>query len=107
MDTKVLKNFINHDVELLVGGVWIKGHMTPIVEGTVTLLPIGEDKVSYGPTACKAEVIQAARQLRTQQPNASSPVPTNPNPPPPVHSAFAPHPNAGHPGNKYVFPNSR
>ena len=104
MDIKVLRNFINHDVELLVGGVWIRGHMTPIVEGTITLIPIGDDKLVYGPAACKAEIVQAARQLRTQQ-VATTGVDRNTNPPPAVHSGFTPqHPNAGHPGNKYVFP---
>lgn len=66
MELKILKNFINHDVEVLVAGVWIEGRMTPIVEGVVTLLPLKEAAAFYGPTALKADVIQAVRQVKRQ-----------------------------------------
>lgn len=69
MEIKILKNFINHDVEVLVAGVWIEGRMTPIVEGVITLLPLKDVASFYGPTALKADVIQAIRQVKraTQQ----------------------------------------
>ncbi len=66
MDLDVLKNFIGRDVEVLVGGMWIEGHMQPIVKGVITLLPIGDAAQFYGPTAMKAEVVQAVRQVKKQ-----------------------------------------
>ncbi len=66
MELDVLKNFIGRDVEVLVGGVWIEGHMQPIVKGVITLLPLGDVAQFYGPTAMKADVVQAVRQIRKQ-----------------------------------------
>ncbi len=56
------------NVEVLVGGVWIEGHLKPIVKGVVTLLPIGEAASFYGPAALKQEAIQAIRQVRKTGP---------------------------------------
>jgi hypothetical protein len=64
MEQDIIKNFVNRDVEVLVSGVWIEGHMTPVVKGVVTLLPYGEAAKSYGPTALKMDVIQAIRQVK-------------------------------------------
>jgi hypothetical protein len=64
MDMDTIKPFINHDVEMLVGGTWIEGHLTPIVKGLILLYPIGEAKNFYGPCALKAEFIQAIRQVK-------------------------------------------
>jgi len=63
METDVLKHFIGKEVEVLVSGVWIEGHMQPITKGIVTLLPVGDAISFYGPAACKAEVIMAIRQV--------------------------------------------
>lgn len=52
------------NVEVLVSGVWIEGHLRPIVKGVVTLIPIGEAAEFYGPAAFKQEAIQAIRQVR-------------------------------------------
>jgi hypothetical protein len=81
MDVEILKSFINHDVEVLIAGVWIEGHMTPIVKGVVTLLPLADVAPFYGPAACKTDVIQAIRQVRrltTQAPVDPVPTPTDP-----------------------------
>ena len=64
MEAEILKHFIGMNVEVLVGGVWIEGHLKPIVKGIVTLLPIGEAASFYGPAAFKQEAIQAIRQIR-------------------------------------------
>lgn len=64
MDMDTIKPFINHDVEMLVGGTWIEGHLVPIVKGLILLYPIGEAKNFYGPCALKADVIQAIRQVK-------------------------------------------
>lgn len=64
MDIETIKPFINHDVEVLVGGVWIEGHMAPIVKGVIVLHPLQEMLPFYGPTALKADVIQAIRQVK-------------------------------------------
>lgn len=100
MESDILKNFVKMDVEILVGGVWIEGHLLPIVKNIVTLVPIGVAKEHYGPTACKMEVIQAIRQVRHPA-QANTMVPNDPSPPTPVRSGFesAQH---GHPGNKFV-----
>lgn len=68
MEAKILKHFIGMNVEVLVGGVWIEGHLRPIVEGIVTLLPIGEASAFYGPAALKQDTIQAIRQVRKHEP---------------------------------------
>lgn len=103
MELDVLKNFVKHEVEVLVAGVWITGVMTPIVKGVVTLLPAGQEKEFYGPTAVHAEVIQAVRQVRKQPTtNAMAPV-VNQNPDAPVPPRSALEPVIGqHPGGKFV-----
>lgn len=105
METDVLKNFIKMEVEVLVAGVWISGFMTPIVKGVVTLLAVGQEKEFYGPTAVKAEVIQAIRQVRRQPQANTSGVPNadSPNPTTPVQSALGANSTPGqHPGSKFV-----
>lgn len=67
MELEILKNFVNKNVEVLVGGVWLEGHMTPIVKSVVTLMPIGAAAVFYGPAAVKAENILAIRHVKTQE----------------------------------------
>lgn len=102
MEASVLGNFVKRDVEILVGGVWISGHMTPIVKGVITLIPIGVEKEFYGPTALKAEVVQAIREVRKQpQANTAPSVPSDPSLPPPLRSAFDGN-QQGHPGMKFV-----
>lgn len=102
MEAAILGNFVKRDVEILVAGVWLAGHMLPIVKGVVTLVPIGVEKEFYGPTAVKSEVIQAVREVRKQpQANTAPSVPSDPSPPPPVRSAFE-APQHGHPGMKFV-----
>ena len=64
METDILRHFIGKDVEVLVSGVWIEGHMEPIAKGIVTLIPVGDMGAFYGPAAMKAEVIQAIRQVK-------------------------------------------
>lgn len=64
MEAEILKHFIGMNVEVLVGGVWIEGHLRPIVKGVCTLLPIGDASAFYGPAAFKQEAIQAIRQVR-------------------------------------------
>ena len=64
METDILKHFIGKDVEVLVSGVWIEGQLQPIAKGVVTLLPTPETAAFYGPSAMKADVIQAIRQVR-------------------------------------------
>jgi hypothetical protein len=68
VDRDQIKLFVNHNVEVLVGGVWIEGHMTPIVKDQVTLLAIGEAAAFYGPTALKLESIVAIRQVKKVAP---------------------------------------
>lgn len=69
MDIETIKPFINHDVEVLVAGVWIEGHLVPIVKGVIVIHPLEDAAAFYGPTAMKIEVIQAIRQVKkgTQQ----------------------------------------
>ena len=82
METDILKHFIGKDVEILVGGVWIEGQLQPIVKGIVTLTPLAEAVAFYGPTACKTEVIQAIRQIKSSGQKVASPLPEiNTNPP--------------------------
>jgi hypothetical protein len=63
METDVLRHFIGRDVEILVGGAWVDGHMQPIVKGVITLIPFKDVAHFYGPTAVKAESVQAIRQV--------------------------------------------
>lgn len=81
METDILKHFIGKDVEVLVSGVWIEGHMQPIAKGIVTLLPVGEAGSFYGPAACKAEVIMAIRQVIRSGVRMANPVPEIDQPP--------------------------
>lgn len=87
METDILKHFIGKDVEVLVSGVWIEGQLQPIAKGVVTLLPTPETAAFYGPSAMKADVIQAIRQVRrnTQAPREPA---VDTNPPPPVRSSL-------------------
>lgn len=64
MEAEILKHFIGMNVEVLVGGVWIEGHLKPIVKGVVTLLPIGEATAFYGAAAFKQDAIQAIRMVK-------------------------------------------
>jgi hypothetical protein len=106
METSVLAPFVKHEVEILVAGVWIPGVMTPIVKGVITLLPTAETAAFYGPTAIKAEVVQAIRQVKRSPqanvtPNATQPVASAV----PVRSALesGSGSNPGqHPGSKFV-----
>ena len=87
METDILKHFIGKDVEVLVSGVWIEGHMQPIAKGIVTLTPVGEMAVFYGPTACKTDVIQAIRQIKHSGQRVAEPLPEI-NPQPAVRSSL-------------------
>jgi hypothetical protein len=75
METDILKHFIGKDVEILVSGVWLEGHMQPIAKGVVTLTPVGETGAFYGPTACKTDVIQAIRQVIRSGVRVANPLP--------------------------------
>lgn len=68
MELDILKSFVRMHVELLVGGVWLVGVMMPIVKSVVTLIPQHPENEFYGPTALKAESIQAIRQVKTKAP---------------------------------------
>lgn len=85
MENDIIKHFVNKDVEILVAGTWIEGHMTPIVKGVVTLLPLKDAAEFYGPTACNVEVIQAIRQVKKATTTANPPVTP---PQGPVRSSF-------------------
>jgi len=63
------------DVEVLVDGTWIDGHLLPIAKGVVVLQPISEAAAFYGPTSMKADVIQAIRQVK--KPTFTTDIPTN------------------------------
>lgn len=78
MDISIIKPFVNRDVEVLVGGVWIEGHMTPIAKGIITLLPIGGAENFYGPCACTPEVIQAIRLVKSEARAAAATPQTDP-----------------------------
>lgn len=90
MEIDVIKPFINHDVEVLVAGVWIEGHMVPIVRGTIILHPIGEAAAFYGPTALKPEVIQAIRQVKKNGQPVTEFVDPTVLPPKPIRSGLDP-----------------
>lgn len=83
MELSILKNFVSKNVEVLVAGVWIEGFLGAIEKGVATLLPIGEAKEFYGPTALKVDVIQAIRQVKhlPSVPVAVPAVPTDITPP--------------------------
>jgi hypothetical protein len=103
MEADIMKNFIRRDVEILVGGVWIMGHLMPVVKNVITLIPIGQEKEFYGPTACKMEVIQAIREVKmSPTTQVANPVNNDPSPPPAVKSGFGAAPQSNHPGNKFV-----
>jgi hypothetical protein len=78
MELDILKHFIGMNVEVLVAGVWMEGHLKPIVKGVVVLQPIGEMTQFYGPSSMKADVIQAIRQVKK--------FPVTPQPPTPPDS---------------------
>jgi|SRR5208282_463281 len=87
MELDILKPFVKHDVEVLVGGVWIEGTMLPIAKGIVVLMPFADMQVFYGPASLKAEAIQAIRQVKRSNIVAPNVVPNIPDPPP-VRSSF-------------------
>lgn len=80
MENDIIKHFVNKDVEILVSGVWIEGHMTPVVKGVVTMLPFGEAATFYGPAACNVEVIRAIRLVKRPGATAAVVPPTIPEP---------------------------
>jgi hypothetical protein len=67
MEGKNIKPFVGKDVEILVNGVWVEGRLSPIAEGLVVLVPVGEIAAFYGPTALKIEDVKAVRQIIKQQ----------------------------------------
>ena len=73
MEMEVLKAFVNHSVEVLVGGVWLEGRLAAIVKGVVTLMPLKEAAAFYGPASVKAENILAIRQIKMQEAVISQP----------------------------------
>ena len=75
MDIEIIKHFINHDVEVLISGVWVEGHMMPIAKGVVVLTPIGGTEAFYGPTSCTLGVIQAIRQVKRENTTPPAPPP--------------------------------
>lgn len=77
MDMDIIKPFINHDVEVLVAGVWIEGHMAPIVKGVIMLLPLPDQAAFYGPCALRPDVIQAIRQVKKSGVPLVNPVPSS------------------------------
>lgn len=101
MEIDVIKPFINHDVEVLVAGVWIEGHLVPIVKGTLILHPIGEAAAFYGPTALKADVIQAIRQVKKNGQAADQFIDPTTEAPKPVRSGLDPVT----PGHRFGFKN--
>jgi hypothetical protein len=98
METDVLKNFINKDVEILVGGVWVDGHMTPIVKSVITLIPFPENASVLGPTALKAESVQCIRQIKRDAMKANTQTVATSQSPVPVKSSF----ESSNPGNRFV-----
>ena len=87
MELDILKHFVKHDVEVLVGGVWIEGNMQPIAKGIVVLMPFADMQVFYGPASLKAEAIQAIRQVKRNNITAPNVVPNVPTPPS-IRSSF-------------------
>jgi hypothetical protein len=71
MELNTLKAFIRMHVQVLVSGIWIEGLLMPIVKGDVILYPVGPVSEIYGPTALKADVIEAIRQVKNR---AAAPV---------------------------------
>jgi hypothetical protein len=98
MELDILKHFVNKDVEILIGGVWIEGHMTPIVKGQITLIPFGEEAAFYGPAALKAENVQCIRLVKKDGAKANAQAATAVQTPEPIKSSF----ESSHPGNRYV-----
>ena len=80
METDILKHFIGKNVEVLVSGVWIEGHMQPIAKGVVTLVPTEETAVFYGPCALKADVIPNTAPINFKDKNAAIAAVTLPSP---------------------------
>lgn len=98
MELDTLKHFVNKDVEILIGGVWIGGHMTPIVKGLITLIPFPEDSALHGPAALKAENVQCIRQVKRDAVQANVQQAVAAQSPVPVKSSF----ESAHPGNRFV-----
>lgn len=96
MEAEILRHFINKDVEILVGGVWVEGHMTPIVKGQITLLPFPEAVPFYGPTALKAENVQCIRQIKRNDKNTAVITPEQSSP---IKSGF----ETASPGKRFVI----
>lgn len=84
MESDILKHFVNREVEVLVGGVWIEGFMLPIAKGVVVLNPVGDMTQFYGPCSFKAEAIMAIRQVR----RSVAVPPVEPVPPSTIKSSF-------------------
>lgn len=99
METDVLKHFIGKDVEILVGGAWVDGHMKPIVKGLITLIPFSDQAAFYGPTALKAEAVQAIRQVIRAGVKLADPVPQATAGGVPVRSSLD---QVSHQGGKFV-----
>ena len=73
MEGKNIKPFVGREVEILVDGVWVEGRLSPIAEGLVVLVPVGEVAAFYGPTACMLADVKAVRQIVKQQVNQTTP----------------------------------
>jgi len=99
METDVLKHFIGRDVEILVGGAWVDGHMQPIVKGVITLIPFKDVAPFYGPTALKAESVQAIRQVIRSGVPLADPAPQATAGGVPIRSSLD---QVQHSGNKFV-----
>lgn len=78
MEGKNIKPFVGKDVEILVDGVWVEGRLSPIAEGLVVLVPVGEMAAFYGPTALKIEDVRAVRQIIKQTVNQAKSTPNQP-----------------------------
>lgn len=104
METDVLKHFIGKDVEILVGGAWVDGHMQPIVKGVITLIPFKDVAPFYGPTALKAEAVQAIRQVIRSGVKLADPVPQTTAGGVPIRSSLDQVQNSG---NKFVHHQKR
>ena len=87
MELDILKHFVKHDVEVLIGGQWVEGLFSSIQKGIVVLMPFADMQVFYGPASLKAEDIQAIRQVKRNNITAPNVVP-NVQTPPSIRSSF-------------------
>ena|ERR1700678_2343719 len=94
MESDILKSFIGRNVEILISGTWVEGHLMPIAKGIVVLKPLPGTEAFLGPTSCKTDVIQAIREVKRDTPIVPKPVET-----PNVHSSFD---ATNIPGNRFV-----